>query len=197
MEILEDHAEFNTTAFTACDLTKQAAADILFEQVFFQRAIFHLTRFSRVRLFDVRAANSDFSGAIWENSRLRRVEFIGCRLIGIQLLEAHLEHVYFKECNLESAVFASAVFKTARFEGCNLRDASFEQADLSGTIFHKCDLSKANLARVKLPNADFRGSLLNGMKAGPEDLRGAIIDAAQVLQVVALLGVVVKDEDDH
>lgn len=190
---LEDHSETSALALAGCDFTAQSAEDLLFDQVSFQRAVFQQTRLARLRWFDVRATASDFSAAAWEKARLRRAEFNGCRLLGIQLLEAHLEQVLFKDCNLEGAVFASAVFKFARFETCNLRGAIFEQAELSGVVFRRCDLSQAALTGAKLTGADLRGSILSGLRIGPEDIRGAIIEASQAAQVVALLGVVIQE----
>jgi len=192
---LSDGAEATGVALSGGEFTAQAARDVLFEAVLLQRAVFQQTHLERPRLFDVRAAGCDFSGAEWETARLRRVEFNACRLLGIQLLKASLEHVSFKDCNLESAILAEAVFRTARFEGCNLRGVSFEGADLSGVILRRCDLSEANLSGAKLSGADLRGSTLNGMKLAPRDIRGVIIDSTQALQVVALLGVVIQDLD--
>jgi uncharacterized protein YjbI with pentapeptide repeats len=190
---LDDHAETSAVSLSGCDFTAQSAEDLLFEQVSFQRAVFQQTRLARLRWFDVRASGSDFSAAAWDGARLRRAEFSGCRLLGIQLLEAHLEQVLFKDCNLEGAVFASAVFKFARFEACNLRGAIFEQADLSGVVFRRCDLTQADLSGAKLPGTDLRGSQLNGLRVAPADIRGAIIEASQAVQVAALLGVVIEE----
>ena len=190
---LENSAEYAACQITGSDVSGQTAGGVLFDQVSLQRTIFQQTHLDGLRLFDVRAAASDFSGASWEKARLRRVEFSGCRLIGIQLLEAQLEHVRFKECNLEGAIFASAGFKNARFEHCNLRGSLFEQANLSGVIFRDCDLGGANLGGAKLQGTDFRGSILNGMRVGADDFRGAIIDSSQAAQVVALMGVIIQE----
>ena len=117
---------------------------------------------------------------------------VGCRLLGVQLVEAHLDDVIFRDCNLESAVFASAVFKAARFEGCVLRGALFEGADLRGVVFARCDLTNADLQGANLRGADLRGSLLDGLRIGPKDVQGAIIDPSQAVQVAGLLGLTVK-----
>jgi uncharacterized protein YjbI with pentapeptide repeats len=190
---LENSAEYAACQIVGSDFSKQTASGLLFDQVSLQRTIFQQSRLDRLRLFDVRASASDFSGAGWEKARLRQVEFSDCRLIGIQLLEAQLEHVRFKECNLEGAIFASAVFKNARFENCNLRGVFFEQADLNGVVFRDCDLAQANLSGAKLQDADFRGSILNGMRVGADGFRGAVIDSSQAVQVVGLLGVVIRE----
>jgi uncharacterized protein YjbI with pentapeptide repeats len=195
LSALSDHTDTSGVALSGLDFSNQAALDVLFDQVLLQHCIFQQTRLERPRLFDVRTSGSDFSGAVWDLARLRRVEFNACRLLGIQLLKANLEQAFFKECNLGGALFASAVFRNARFEGCSLKGASFEGADLSGVIFRHCDLSEAIFSGAKMDAADLRGSLLNGMKLGAQDIKGVIIDSTQAIQVVALLGVVIQDLD--
>jgi len=196
IQALEDHGDYSSLGLSGCDFSRQAASNILFEQVQFRRATFTGTHLVRLRLTDTRAEVSDLSGANWEKARFRRAEFIGCRLLGIQLLEAQLEDVVFRDCNLEGAVFVSATFKAVRFEKCNLRGAAFEEADLSGTVFYQCDLANASLRDTKLHGADLRGSTVNGLQASAKEMQGVIIDSIQAVQVVGLLGITVLDEDE-
>lgn len=193
---LADRSEYTALRLVKSDLTGQTAADVLCEQVECSRAVFQRTMLTGARLFDVRAATCDFSGADWRGARFRRVELIGCRLLGVQLPEAHLDDVLFRECNLENAVFASAVFKAARFEGCMLRGAFFDGADLRGVVFYRCDLTNADLQGANLRGADLRGTLLDGLRIGPKDVPGAIIDPSQAVQVAGLLGLTVKAIDE-
>jgi uncharacterized protein YjbI with pentapeptide repeats len=194
---LAEGAEYSGLVASRCDFAGQAAGGVLFEQVVFRRTSFNGSTLTEPRLFDVRAEVTDFSGADWKKARFRRAEFIECRLLGIQLLEATLEDVVFTKCTLESAVFASAVFKAARFEACLLRGALFEEADLRGVVFHRCDLTHADLRGADLRGADLRGSVIDGMKVGPKEVQGAIIDPVQAVQVAGLLGLTVKPADEE
>jgi hypothetical protein len=45
---------------------------------------------------------------------------------------------------------------------------------------------------AKLAGTDFSTSTIDGMKAGAGEMQGAIISISQAVQVVGLLGVVVK-----
>jgi len=196
IEVLDDHAEYIALTISNCDLTSQAATNLLFEQVCFRHVILNQTRLVKMRVVDSRIEACDLSGADWEKARFRRVEFGGCRLWGTKWLEAYLENVLFKDCEGEEAIFASATFKSARFEKCNLREASFQEADLTGVVFYQCDLTNADLGGTRLKGADFRGSLINGMQVGAKELQGAIIDSVQAIQVAGLLGITVKEIDE-
>ncbi len=192
---LVDHAEYFSASISSGELVKQAAASVIFEHVLLRRMNFTQSRLSKLRLLDVQLENCDLTGASWEDAHLQRIVFNSCRLMGVQLLEARCEDVVFRECTLESAIFASATFKAVRFENCSLREVVFTEADLSHTIFQRCDLTHADLRGSRLIGADFRGSIIDGMQAGAPELKGAIIEPLQAVQVANLLGLIVKEQD--
>ncbi len=193
---LEDHAEYYAVSISSGELVKQIAASVIFEQVRLQRVNFTQSRLPKLRLLDVQLETCDLTGALWEQARLQRVAFNGCRLMGVQLLEARCEDVVFRDCTLENAIFASATFKAAHFENCNLREVVFTEADLTNVVFQRCDLTHADLRGGKLAGADLRGSIISGMQVGAPELKGAIIDPTQAVQVVSVLGIVVKDAQE-
>jgi uncharacterized protein YjbI with pentapeptide repeats len=192
---LEDHAEYFAASISDAELVRQVASSVIFEQARLQHVNFTQSRLPRPRLLDVLLETCDLTGAIWEQARLQRVTFNGCRLMGVQLLEARCEDVVFHDCTLENGIFASAAFKTARFENCNLHEAAFTEADLTHAVFQRCDLTHADLRGSKLSGADLRGSIISGMQVGAQELKGAIIDPTQAVQVVNLLGVIVKEQE--
>jgi len=192
---LDDHAEYFAASISGSEFAKQIAASVIFEQVLLRRVNFTQSRLPKLRLLDVQLDACDLTGAIWEQARLQRVIFNDCRLMGTQLLEARCEDADFRDCTLESAIFASATFKAARFENCNLREAVFTEADLTHAVFQRCDLTHADLRGSKLAGTDFRGSIVDGMQVGAQAMKGAIIDPAQAIQIVNLLGLIVKEQD--
>ena len=148
----------------------------------------HLTD-ARLTLCDL--ANIDCVGA-----KMRRVELLDGRLTGANLSESRLTDLRVANCKADAAWFGRAVFERARFERCDLRGANFEGADLRGVVFSDCDLSFARLTSARLDNADLRGSNLQGIEAAPGDLRGAIIEPTQAADLIALLGVTLRNRWD-
>ena len=172
-------------------------ASLLFEQVLLRRVRLMQARLPRLRLFDVRCELCEFSGANLEGSRWRRLALHECRLMGTNLIGASCEDVVWRECKADGALLVGAQFKAARFERCSFQGASFEGANLGGVVFQDCDLSQANLSGARLEGADLRGSLLNGMRAGIQELKGVTIDPRQALQVVAVLGIRVREVREY
>jgi uncharacterized protein YjbI with pentapeptide repeats len=193
---LDDHAEYFAVSVSDGKWMMQVATLVMFDQARLQRVNFTQSRLPKLRLLDVQLDTCDLTGAVWERARWQRVAFNGCRLTGVQLLEARCEDVVFRDCTLESAIFASATFKAARFENCILREAVFTETDLTKVVFHRCDLAHADLRGSKLNGADFRSSIINGVQVGAPELKGAIIDPTQAVQVVNVLGIVVRDVDE-
>ncbi len=189
---LSDHDSYTQLIAANAECSGQAADDVLFEQAHLKASRFNETQLTASQWLDVRFESCDVAGAVWEKAYLRRVEWLGCRLVGMQLSEADVADVLFDHCNGEFAQFAQAIFRGARFDHCSLREASFEGANAAGVVFHDCDLSKADFRGAKLRGADFRGSIMSGMQVGYQELQGAIIDPTQALQVAQLLGITVK-----
>ncbi len=195
VQALANDAEYVALSLTRCDLSGQAAEGIVFDQVALRHTSLARTRLTRLLFSDVRAEVSDFSGADWQKARLRRVEFVGCRLLGILWPEAQLEDVLFKDCNLESAVLASAALKRVRFEACTLREAQCDGADLSHVFLGRCDLTGADLRGATLRGADLRGAAIEGLRVTPRDMQGAIVDPSQAVQIAGLFGLTVQPEE--
>jgi uncharacterized protein YjbI with pentapeptide repeats len=193
---LEDDGEYALFELSGCNLADTKASQPVFEQMLFHRVVLGPSRHKKPRFVDCRLETSDLSRIEWEGARFRRVEFIGCRMIGSHLMDSEMEDVTLKECNLERAIFLSAGFKAVRFIHCVLREASFEKADLSGVVFDDCDLTDADLRQSKLNRTDFRGSMLGGIQVGTQELKGAIVESAQAIQMAGLIGLIVREKGE-
>ena len=45
------------------------------------------------------------------------------------------------------------------------------------------------MSKVRLLNADLRGSMVEGLRMNAEDIRGAVVDPAQAMIFASLLGI--------
>ena len=192
--LLQDFAEFSTVQLNCADFTAQSADHVTFTGVHCKQVRWAESRLQGMRCTDTRFAGCDFANATWERLTAHRVELLTSQLVGFTGLEAHLHHVRFQGCNAQFASFRFATCKSVRFEECDLRHADFQRADLSGVVFHKCDLRHAQLSGATLKGTDFRGSQIDEMRVGIQELPGAIVDPFQAAYIAGLLGVVIKDE---
>jgi uncharacterized protein YjbI with pentapeptide repeats len=196
-DMLIDQTSFTGQALNDGMFAAQTAEDVLFEQVVGKRLVLNQAELALAQLFDTRFDGCDLAGSTWNKAHWRRAELLGCRMIGMKVLDSGLEDMLFQKCNGELARFWSTSFKRARFEQCVLREASFVDSHLSGVIFRDCDLSNADLRGAKLNGANFRGSNISGVQVSIEALRGTIMDAAQVVQLASLLGITIKEIENE
>lgn len=190
----EEYADLLLERADFCD---QHADQIVLRGVHCKDALWRDTRLHGIRCSDVRFTGCDLANANWEKFVAHRLAFEGCQLLGWNLPEALLQNVVFRECNLQYAGLRFVTCKIVRFEQCDLRHADFQRADLSGVVFHKCDLSHAQLSGTILKGADFRGSIIENVRVGIQELAGAVVEPTQAAYIAGLLGVVIKLEHEE
>jgi uncharacterized protein YjbI with pentapeptide repeats len=135
-----------------------------------------------------------FTGCDLANIEIRaltavRVEFHECRMTGLRVGQADWQNLLISGGDQRYAQFRFSVFRAAEFDGCDFQDADFYGADLRACLFRRCNLRNAEMSKTKLTGADLRGSIVEGLRLGAEDIAGAIVDAAQALAFAPLLGI--------
>ncbi len=195
--LLRDHERYEYMRLEQANFTGQIAKYVNFESSRLAHVSMRDADLTGLKLVDVRLDDCDLANTDWYQSGLKRVEIVGCRMVGLKAAEGKLQDVLFKECRGRLALFRFATLKSVRFEDCDLVEADFQSADLSGVRFAGCDLSNAEMRGAKLQGADFRGSNVDGLKVGFTELQGAIVDPLQAVSFVRLLGLTVKAENQE
>ena len=194
--LLEDGIQCTQLVLTRTDLSGQNLRHLSFDQVLFEHIEASATHFDSLRILDSRFKACDLANAEWVKADFARVELLDCHLTGFQAHEAHFRDVLFKDCLGHFAQYALTKFEGVRFESCDLSEANFFEADLSGVVFRTCDLSNADFSGAKMYGADLRGSKIDGMRVGPRELQGAILDPPQALAFVRGMGITVKAPEE-
>ncbi len=143
-------------------------------------------RLRSLALTDVVADGLEASGADWSGATLRRVEFVGARLGGLQFVEASASDVAFRNCRLELSTWRGAKLREVVFDGCILDEADFYGAQLQAVRFEGCRLLRADFSSARLARVDLRGSELDPV-GDVNGLRGATIDSVQLATLSPLL----------
>lgn len=188
----EDQETYSNMEYQRLDLTERILTRPHFETVIFTQLIATTTRFDHLRLEDVRFAGGNLANAAWPNMSCVRAEFINCRMTGFSTEEALFHDTIFRDCKIDLAQFYQAKMRSVRFEECPLTGADFRKADLTGVAFVRCDLNNTDFTGATLTGADLRGCQIDGMRAGPDELRGAIVDEVQALALVRAMGITVE-----
>ncbi len=137
----------------------------------------------------------DYSNARITDGRLNRIEFRGCKMLGVDFTMSYLKNIRFIDCNLRYALFRYVKFSQIEFVRCDLTEADFQAAELPDVRFRGCKLGKTQFSDAKLKDADFRGSEIEGIKVGIQELPGSVVDPFQALYLSTLLGFTIKDQE--
>jgi uncharacterized protein YjbI with pentapeptide repeats len=170
----------------------QEARHIGFDQIIFQHVRLSNTHLKKAQLLDSRLTACDLANGEWPEATLQRLELLDCHLTGFRAIEARLQDVLFQECSGSFVQLRFAVLKSVHFERCNLSGIDFQEAKLTNVSFVDCDLSEADLSGATLINVDLRGSKIDGMRAGVQELKGTTLDHTQALAFVRGLGIKVE-----
>jgi len=166
-----DALELSGARFEACRITGLRAPDAdlrastLIETVL-ERIDVPVLRAPRTRWRDVRIeggrlGSAEFSDATWES-----VHVVGCKLGFVNLRGSELRDVQFTDCTIEELDLGAA-------DGLRLA--------FPGTRIQRLDVSRATLRHADLRGCDFDEI------TGVASLRGAVIDADQLMLLAPLL----------
>jgi uncharacterized protein YjbI with pentapeptide repeats len=189
---VEDGETYRSFQLANADFKSKRTHHVTFEQASLSTVNFTGTRMELGTWVDVLFQGCDLSNARWEKGTLIRTEIKDSRLVGFSLGgEGHLENVQLVDCNCHLASFRFTRLKAVSFKNCNLTEADFQGCDLSSVTFVGCDLRSVEMSQAKMRGVDLRGSQIDGIRAGPAELRGAVIDPVQAAIIAQAMGLTV------
>jgi uncharacterized protein YjbI with pentapeptide repeats len=190
-DMLVDGETYTQLEFQQRDLVERVAYRLHFTEVIFTQVNATATHLDRVRMEDVRLVGCNLANAAWSHLACVRAEFSGCRMTGFMTEEALFHDTRFKDCKGDLAQFYKSKLRGVRFEQCPLVGADFRAADVTGVVFAQCDLTNVDFTDAIMRGADLRGCLIEGMRVGPRELQGAIVDEVQALALVRAMGIII------
>ena len=145
-----------------------------------------------VFLRDVRFFHCDFSNSNLDRSRMKRVEFVECRLTGLKSIECHWSEVSIEGCECAYSQLTDSTVEKSKFRDSTFVDADFRGVKFSGSVFEQCNFRRADLTRSKLKDLDLRGVEIEEITLRAEDLSGAIVSPAQAIDLARFFGLKVR-----
>ena len=171
---------------------------------------FGKTGFENVIFENCRFSQCDLSGCSFVN-----VSFHDC-----DMSNSHLDSAYFKKCQWQSVKavgcsFVDVIIKETMAADCNFQYSNFHQSNVQSSEFICCDFShgavtasrhkKMVLSACRIVETNFFGTPLGGLDFSDcnlsgiivsdtfSELRGAVVNPFQSVELAKLLGVVIKE----
>ncbi|MFP8902694.1 pentapeptide repeat-containing protein [Streptomyces atacamensis] len=188
-----DTVHFDGETFHDADAGGAGFVESAFTSVEFDGGRYRRTRFNDVWLHTVRWVGADLAETDWTDA-----EAVSGALAGVEAFEARMRRVTFFNCKFDSVNLRAARLRDVCFVDCLLRDVDFGEAALEGVAFPGSVLDGVRLEKARLARVDLRGAAGLGITAGHDSLRGAIVGAAQLLDLAPALaralGIEVRDD---
>lgn len=157
--------------------------------------------FKNIDFSDCRLKNVDFINCSFESCNLpnmdicekliSRCEFINSSLVGFSVIESNLKDVSFYNSNI-SYMNMSSKLKNVSFTNSNMTGARLFENEFNNVIIDKCNLTDAEIYKTKLNNMDLSNSVLNGINADLESIKGVITDLTGICAIARLFNINIK-----
>lgn len=110
-----------------------------------------------VRLESLKIEDSNCYQTNFNNSSMKNVEFINCKLKGSSFRQLSASSITFEHCFMRIIQSQNAEITGSSFLDCDLVRANFRNTDLKGTIFKDSDLEDTVFENANLENTNFLG----------------------------------------
>lgn len=171
--------------------------NIEFASITIKRAIINNTEILSSNLekntfIDIEFNNCNFSNSHFDNCSFIRCEFNNCKFTGCSFIESGLSDVSFIDTNMNYVNLSMASIKNTLFKNTGLRNGYLQENKVKNIIFKNTDLTQTQFFKTSLQEIDFSDSIIEGIAVSIEDIKGAIINQFQAVDLLYLLGVKVK-----
>ncbi|SPE57641.1 secreted effector protein PipB [Streptomyces netropsis] len=140
-------------------------------------------QFQAVNLHAVELEACDLGSARWADSKLTRVSFRNCKIMGAALDGLTLDDVLFEKCKLDYTAFTKfRATGSVVFSGCSLTEASFTECDLTDAVVRDCTLRDTEFNPGRYQRLDLRDNDLSNVR-GAASLGRVLIDRAQQVEL--------------
>jgi uncharacterized protein YjbI with pentapeptide repeats len=183
---LVSDGDYDAIAFTDLDLSGQNAGNARLLDCALVRCRADGLRLRRARLVetlvtDLQATTIDLGESTWRDSLVTGGRIGAAAASSAKLTRVRLRGVKLDFLNLRGATLQDVVFEDCLLGEVDATDATLTDVDFSGGRLDTFGVRGATLARVDLSGATLQ--TLNGL----DNLRGAIVSPAQVLDLAPLL----------
>ena len=193
----EGDADIEGTLVRGLFAERLDAQSCAYKNVRFESCTFDHVDFSDSTFHDVEFRSCRFIACEMARSWLDRVDFVACSAPGLSLEKGRLTGVYVCDSQLSYANVSDCSVRQLRCRSTNLSDATFAGSRLLALDLADVDLTHAAFHNAPLGNVDLSECRIAGigLSSNLKEIRGAIIDETQAIDLMGYLGVRIKGYD--
>jgi fluoroquinolone resistance protein len=158
IEILSG-SEYEHQEFKDLSLKHSSFSQVEFHKCSFNRCNFSQSILIECRFYDCTFRACDLSLVKLNGSYVRDSKFIGCKIIGINWLEASKQFsADFEDCMLNLSSFFGMNLKRRKIKGCIANEVDFSESNMTECDCTNTDFAKSTFAKTNLTKANFSGA---------------------------------------
>lgn len=115
-----------------------------------------------------------------------------CKISGCNFAENRLYNVALIETNASYMSLSMASIENILFKNMCLKNSYFQETKIKNIYFDNADLTQSKFFKTSLKGIDLSSSKIEGIAISIEDIKGAIIDQFQAVDLLYLIGVKLK-----
>lgn len=183
---------------TNLDLSQQSLADLQFEECLFEKVNFTNANLNDCRFIDCTFRHCNLSVAVVKNSRFDTVEFIECKLVGINWYELDEKSLLgnsfiFDKCILTDSSFAGLTIRETKFCECKLTEVDFTGADCTNTDFSYADCSETIFHHTILTGCNFSYAINYNINIYSNTVKSAIFSSPDAVNLLISSGIMIEE----
>lgn len=193
LNMLKDEEEIENITIENKKEEKITCKDITIRKAIINKVEIIESNLEKNTFMDIEFNHCNFSNTSFENSTFIRCEFNNCKLTGCNFIESRIDHVSFIETNMDYSNLSMARMENVLFENTGLRNSSFEENRIKNILLKQADLTQTQFFKTSLKEIDFSDSIIEGIIVSISDIKGAIINPLQALDLIGLMGIKIKE----
>jgi fluoroquinolone resistance protein len=157
MSFTEDY--YFQEKFSHLTLASEVVKTIVFEECEFTTSSFTDCKFQKCKFLNCKFSECILSAVIPMDSRFNEVEFLKCRVVGIDWTKAEqVRDLKFQESQVNYSSFKLLKIPKTKMVKCEAKEVDFTETDLSHGDFKNTDFEKSRFLKTNLSYADFSGA---------------------------------------
>lgn len=163
-----------------------------FEHCEFDNIILQSITIEKVIFRNVKFTQCNFSNTVFNECTFIKCEFYNCKITGCNFIENVLYNVTFQDVNASYASLSMSSIDKCLFKDTLLKNSYFQETKTKSIYFNNVDLTQAQFFKTSLSKIDLSSCKIEGIAISTEDIKGAIIEPFQAVDLMYLIGVKVK-----
>lgn len=171
------------------DFSRLSFQHVVFENCHLTDCIFCKASFTDVVFRSCELSNSDFTDGYFN-----RCEFNNTKGVGTKLVDTSITNMALLDCNFRYAELGGASVDRLLVQKSDLSDSLFNECSFKQVEFKDSTFNRASFFKTVLRGIDFTQCEINGITVSDSfwELKGAIVNEFQAVELSRLLGIVVK-----